>query len=228
MHRLLLVALVVALFFAGPAHGFNLPLYAPAITACDSYPFPSCRARSLCNTDGGYWYDGQCHRDKHPDYAALEKLDGHWRVTYHYTSGCGGEIGFGGDHLHFDKSRISDDNIQVAQFEGNAFSIPSPYYQQGTGEVPPTDTPPYYRYAMVGTPPYSYVFKIINTSWGAIYSVSCHLPDGTEVNEKLEIKADDTGIHSFNLVADNRMEGRACFVKANTCLNFTGEPRYRF
>lgn len=63
----LFVAIVAALFFASPGHAFNWDMFVPAITSCDSYPFPSCRARTLCQAEGNYWYNDRCNTEKHPD-----------------------------------------------------------------------------------------------------------------------------------------------------------------
>lgn len=221
MHRLPFVAPVAALFFAIPAHALNWAMYAPATTACDDYPFPSCRGRSLCEDEGKYWYYGKCNQAKHPGQAALEKLDGQWDVTYQYISPCGGLVTFGVTQIILDKTLISDDNLQVAQFEGNIFSIASPHYYMPYGDVMSTDGAPYYRYAILGRSGYPYEFKDINISWG-VGGGWCQLPDGTQIPGGLNIQIGDTGIYSFNLATPTTMKGAACFVDADVCLSFTG------
>lgn len=210
-----LVAFVAALFFASQACAANWSMFAPATTSCDSYPFPFCRARSACQDKGGYWYNERCNEKKHPEQDALEKLDGYWEITMFFNI-CDGKLRIGSFAL--DKTKISDDNMQVAEFEGRTLSITSwpTYVPPEPGDVPDP-------YAIVGDSTNSYILKDISIDWGMGYTYSCYLKDGTVGKDHVVIEPGDTSIYSFSLVSADRMKGRVCFIKSGICRSFTGE-----
>lgn len=89
MHRLPLVALVAALFFASPAHAFNWSLFTPATTGmgkvtCVQADLAACEVPALCEKYGWYWYNNACRQAKPPNLVRIEQLAGSWRFEYDY------------------------------------------------------------------------------------------------------------------------------------------------
>jgi len=215
-----LFAVVTLLSFPSAVMAFSWVTFTPAITTCNSYPFPSCRARTLCKTDGKYWYDGICNDEKHPDQVTLEKLDGKWTFSLRHKSKCGGFyfLFSGAQEIILDKNTIADDNLQVMQFEGSILSIMQPRFWMPQGPdsqdlVPVSGR--YYRYAILfSQPEFTYMYKSINNIDNMVSSSHCALPDGTWILD-FKIEEGDTAIYYFNITADRQFLGKLHYVNAD-------------
>ncbi len=219
MQFLKFLIIAATLLLAPAAYAFPWVMFVPATTACDSYPLPSCRARTLCENDGQYWYNGRCNTSKHPDQTVLEKLDGSWEITFFYISSCyGWRVETPGPRFTLSRDMIADDNSQVVQFEGKVFSIASPVFWR-----PQTDLDqsrgPFYQYAILARQRSTYLLKDINSTWED--EATCQPVHG-DPKEEYRIKAGDTGLYSFDLTADNQLEGRAFFMNADVWFDMAG------
>jgi len=218
----LVIVLVVIFFNEVTAQGkLNLPMFLPAITSCDSYPFPYCRGRTSCQNAGKYWYNKKCNNVKHPDHVLLEKLYGNWNGIRGYKSKCGSYGYWGGELLFlFDPNMIGDDNSLVVPFEGNKFSI-TPTFQRIQPDTNPIIRDADIIYAVVSDSEFAYIAKKINTKDD--YSSYCMQDDGTLLLD-FTIKSGDTYIYYLNLPVDGRnILGKVHYVNADLWFNLVSD-----
>lgn len=212
---IVVVMIVTLLNEVSAKDSFNWFMFLPAITNCDSYPFPNCKDRSSCQNDGQYWYNGKCNNEKHPDHVLLEKLNGYWNGIMGYKSKCGSYEYWGGDILFvFDKKMIGDDNSLVVPFEGTKFSITPTVQviQPGAEPIIPNADVMYAVVSETGTE-FAYTAKKINTKDD--FSSYCLQDDGTFLLN-FTITSGDTYVYYFNLPQVGRnIQGKVHYVKAD-------------
>lgn len=87
---LLLVFSCCCQFCSGRAEAFSWSEFIPVVTnmgeinSCRKGNVPACRTEELCSSTSNYWYEGMCHKEKHPNQLKIEKLAGAWMLKYKY------------------------------------------------------------------------------------------------------------------------------------------------